>query len=259
MILNDLVASTKKRVAASKQQISTDEMKQQALAMPVKKERPFEQALAKDGLNIISEVKKASPSKGIIAEDFPYLEIAKSYDAAGADAISVLTEPEYFKGSIEYLREIAAEVSIPVLRKDFVVDEYMISEAKVAGASAILLIVAILTDQELQANLALADSLGLSVLVEAHDENEIQRALTAGAKIIGVNNRNLKDFTVDFSNSERLRKLVPSDKIFVAESGVKKPADVVELKQHDIHVALIGETLMRSDDKQAMIRELKEA
>lgn len=257
MILDDLVAATKQRVAQSKLNTPLAVVKQQALALPVSDERPFEDHLRAEGFHIIAEVKKASPSKGLIAQDFPYLKIAQEYDQAGADAISVLTEPKYFQGSIDYLAEIAANVETPVLRKDFTIDEYMIYEAKIAGASAILLIVSILTDQQLKDYLQLADQLGMSALVEAHDEHEIDRALKVGAKIIGTNNRNLKNFTVDFSNSERLRKLVPNDKVFIAESGVKKPADVVELQAHNIHVSLIGETLMRANNKTKMIHELK--
>lgn len=258
MILDDLVAVTKKRVAKEKEMISLAALKQQVAQLPVDETRPFEKALKKSGMSIIAEVKKASPSKGIIAEQFPYVEIAEKYDAAGADAISVLTEPEYFLGSLDYLKEIVQHVQIPVLRKDFTIDEYMIYQAKLAGASAVLLIVSILTKPQLQDYLNLAESLGMSALVEAHDENEIKTAIEVGAKIIGVNNRNLKDFSVDFSNSERLRQLVPDDCIYVAESGVKQAQDTQVLRQHDIHVALVGETLMKSDDKKKMLADLKE-
>lgn len=257
MILDTLVEVTKKRVEAEKQQTSLAELKQQVAGLTISSDRPFEESLRKPGMNIIAEVKKASPSKGIIAEDFPYVQIAKEYDVAGADAISVLTEPEYFMGSIDYLKEIAANVKTPILRKDFTVDEYMIYQAKLAGASAVLLIVSILTDQQLRDYLQLTDELGLSALVEAHDESEIQTAIAAGARIIGVNNRNLKDFTVDFSNSERLRKLIPADVVYVAESGVKTAEDAATLRDHDIHVALVGEALMREADKTTMLAQLK--
>ena len=205
----------------------------------------------------ICECKKASPSKGLIAPDFPYLEIAKSYEAAGASAISVLTEPGWFLGSDQYLKEIAAAVKIPCLRKDFTVDEYMIYEAKCLGAAAVLLICALLDTETLRRYIRICDTLGLSALVEAHDEAETCSAVDAGARIIGVNNRNLKDFTVDFSNSIRLRSLIPEDVIFVAESGVRTRADVELLRAHKVNAALIGETLMRAPDKRAMLDELR--
>lgn len=218
---------------------------------------PFEKALKEKPIAIISEVKKASPSKGLIAEDFDYLAIAKEYEKSGASAISVLTEPDFFMGSIQYLSEIAEEVSIPILRKDFIIDQIMIYEAKASGASAVLLIAAILDDSQLKYYLDLAHSLGLSALVEAHDEIEIKRALDAGARIIGVNNRNLKDFTVDINNSVRLRKLVPEDIIFISESGIKTSEDVRRLKENNVDGVLIGETLIRSNNKMEMIQELK--
>lgn len=218
---------------------------------------PFEEALGREGLSIISEVKKASPSKGVIAEDFPYLEIATTYEDAGADAISCLTEPDRFRGSDEYLKDIVKKVSIPVLRKDFTVDPYMIYQAKLMGASAVLLIAAILSDEELKSYFDIADRLGLSCLFEAHDAEEVKRCLAAGARIVGVNNRNLKDFTVDITNSVRLREMVPSDIIFVSESGIEKPEDVKILKENGTDAVLIGEMLMRSSDKKSLIGELK--
>ena len=218
---------------------------------------PFEQALRGERMAFICECKKASPSKGLIAPDFPYLEIAKSYEAAGASAISVLTEPKWFLGSDQYLKEIAAAVKIPCLRKDFTVDEYMIFEAKTLGASAVLLICALLDTETLRKYIGTCDTLGLSALVEAHDETEVCSAVDAGARIIGVNNRNLKDFTVDFSNSIRLRSMIPEDVIFVAESGVRTRADVELLRAHKVDAALIGETLMRAPDRQAMLEELR--
>ena len=218
---------------------------------------PFERALRGERMAFICECKKASPSKGLIAPDFPYLEIAKSYEAAGASAISVLTDPKWFLGSDQYLKEIAAAVKIPCLRKDFTVDEYMIFEAKTLGASAVLLICALLDTETLRKYIGTCDTLGLSALVEAHDETEVRSAVDAGARIIGVNNRNLKDFTVDFSNSIRLRSLIPEDVIFVAESGVRTRADVELLRAHKVDAALIGETLMRAPDRQAMLEELR--
>ncbi|WP_137596868.1 indole-3-glycerol phosphate synthase TrpC [Paucilactobacillus kaifaensis] len=258
MILDQLVAATAKRVARSKQRISLEQLKGQTEKLKMSSARPFETALTNDNMHIIAEVKKASPSKGLIAQDFTYLQIARDYEAAGANAISVLTETDYFQGSLEYLKEIAQQVNIPVLRKDFIIDEYMIYEAKLAGAAAILLIVRILTPQQLRQYLLLADQLGLSALVEAHDEDEIKTALHAGAKIIGVNNRNLKDFSVDFGNSARLRQFVPDECIFVAESGVQTRKDTQTLQQNGITVALVGETLMRSNNKTELVQQLKE-
>lgn len=255
-ILDQLAEAARQRVEAARQLHPLDEIKQQALALP-KSDFRFEKALAKPGLAFICECKKASPSKGLIAPEFPYLQIAKEYEAAGADAISVLTEPKWFLGNDAYLKEITSAVSTPCLRKDFTVDAYMVYEAKLLGASAVLLICAILTDAQLQEYLALCDTLGLSALVEAHDESEVRRALAAGARIIGVNNRNLKDFTVDTANSRRLRELVPPDVLFVSESGVKTAADVAAVQAMGADAVLIGETLMRAPDKTARLRELK--
>ena len=256
MILDKIVAATEKRVCDAKATLPLSELQQQVERMPITKAFPFEQALQELDFNFICEVKKASPSKGIIAEDFPYLEIAKEYEMAGAAAISVLTEPEFFLGSPQYLQEIAEAVHIPVLRKDFIIDEYQIYEAKLWGASAILLIAAILNDETMARFHKLADSLGLSCLVEAHDETEVLRAVNIGARIIGVNNRNLKDFTVDVNNSIRLRKLVEDSVIFVSESGLDTAADIQRLRDNKIHAALMGESFMRSNDKVAKLAEL---
>ena len=217
---------------------------------------PFRERLSAPGISFICEVKKASPSKGLIAENFPYLQIAAEYEEAGAAAISVLTEPDYFMGSDEYLRQIASERNIPVLRKDFTVDEYQIYEAKILGASAVLLICAILDDNELKAFLETAHRLGLSALVEAHDEKEVRRAVAAGAGIIGVNNGDLKTFDVDINNSIKLRELVPDGVVFVSESGIRNKEDVENLRKNGTNAVLIGETLMRADDKKAMLAEL---
>ena len=249
MILDTIVEATKIRVAQEKQVESPEAVKAAALALPSDTGFPFEAALRQQDFNFICEVKKASPSKGIIAEHFPYLDIAKEYEVAGAAAISVLTEPDFFKGDKKYLQEIASTVKIPVLRKDFIIDEYQIYQAKVWGASAILLICACLDVPTLTKFRELADSLGLSSLVEAHDENEVQMAIDCGARIIGVNNRNLKDFTVDVQNSVRLRNLVQNDVIFVSESGLETPEDIQVLRDNNIGVALMGETFMRSPNK----------
>ena len=249
MILDKIIEATKIRVAQEKQVESPEAVKAAALALTVDTGFPFEAALRQQDFNFICEVKKASPSKGIIAEHFPYLDIAKEYEVAGAAAISVLTEPDFFKGDKKYLQEIASTVKIPVLRKDFIIDEYQIYQVKVWGASAILLICACLDVPTLTKFRELADSLGLSSLVEAHDEHEVQMAIDCGARIIGVNNRNLKDFTVDVQNSVRLRNLVQDDVIFVSESGLETPEDIQVLRDNNIGVALMGETFMRSPNK----------
>lgn len=249
MILDKIIEATKIRVAQEKEVETPEAVKAAALALPSDTGFPFEAALRQQDFNFICEVKKASPSKGIIAEHFPYLDIAKEYEVAGAAAISVLTEPDFFKGDKKYLQEIASTVKIPVLRKDFIIDEYQIYQAKVWGASAILLICACLDVPTLTKFRELADSLGLSSLVEAHDEVEVQMAIDCGARIIGVNNRNLKDFTVDVQNSVRLRNLVQDDVIFVSESGLETPEDIQVLRDNNIGVALMGETFMRSPNK----------
>ena len=257
MILETIAQANVKRYNDIKAQIPLENVKNQALSLNCDTKFPFEQALKNDGMSFICEVKKASPSKGIIAEDFPYVEIAKDYESSGASAISVLTEPQWFKGENAYLEEISKNVSIPLLRKDFTVCEYQIYEAKLIGASAVLLICSLLDTETIREWIKLCDMLGLSALVEAHTEDEVKSAVSAGARIIGVNNRNLRDFTVDITNSIRLRNLVPSEILFVAESGIKTRADVAELENAGVNGVLIGETLMRSKDKKAMLDELK--
>ncbi len=255
-ILDQLACHARERVAESKRKVPLEELKRQALHLP-KGAFAFENALKKPDISFICECKKASPSKGLIAPDFPYLQIAEEYEAAGADCISVLTEPKWFLGSDEYLREITSAVSIPCLRKDFTVDEYMIYEAKLLGASAVLLICSILSEGQIKKYINICDGLGLSTLVEAHDESEVQTALNAGARIIGVNNRNLKDFSVDTDNSRKLRELIPPDVLFVSESGVQTAGDVAVLRKIGADAVLIGETLMRSADKKAKLIELR--
>ena len=257
-ILDQLADYARERVAEAKKKIPPEEIKRQALSLP-KGNFAFEKALKKSGISFICECKKASPSKGLIAPDFPYLQIAREYEAAGADCISVLTEPKWFLGRDEYLKEIANTVSIPCLRKDFTVDEYMIYEAKVLGASAVLLICSILSEEQIKSYISICDELGLSALVEAHDENEVKTALNAGARIIGVNNRNLKDFSVDTDNSRRLRELISRDVLFVSESGVSCAEDVAKLREIGADAVLIGETLMRAPDKKAKLAELRGA
>ncbi|SDJ50456.1 indole-3-glycerol phosphate synthase [Lachnospiraceae bacterium G41] len=257
-ILDKLAAYAVERTEAAKSRVNTTEIKKMAFDME-KGSFSFEKALKKDDLAFILECKKASPSKGLIAPDFPYLKIAKEYEAAGADCISVLTEPKWFLGSNEYLKEIAKEVSIPCLRKDFTVDEYMIYEAKTLGASAVLLICSILSKGQIEEYLGICDDLGISAIVETHDEKEVETAVDAKARIIGVNNRNLKDFTVDSSNSRRLRELIPSDRIFVSESGLKTPEDVANIRRAGADAVLIGETVMRAADKAEALKNLRSA
>lgn len=256
MILDKIAADTRIRVEKAKRKIPFSEIRRLALEKDANTGFPFEKVLRKPGIHYICEVKKASPSKGVIAEEFPYLKIAEEYEAAKASAVSCLTEPKYFMGKNEYLEEIAEKVKIPVLRKDFTVDEYMIYEAKVLGADVVLLICAILDTETVKRYIEICDRLGLSALVEVHDEEEMNSAIKAGARIIGVNNRNLKDFTVDIRNSIRLRELAPADTLFVAESGIKTTEDIEELRKARVNGVLIGETLMRSADKKAMLQEL---
>lgn len=257
-ILDQLAEHARERVAAAKAALPLETIYREAMMLP-RGDFAFETALKKPDIAFICECKKASPSKGLIAPEFPYLDIARAYAAAGADCISVLTEPKWFLGSDEYLNEIANAVSIPCLRKDFTVDEYMLYAAKLLGASAVLLICSILTEQQIKEYIGICDALGLSALVEAHDEAEVQTALRSGARILGVNNRNLKDFTVDTENSRRLREMIPRDVLFVSESGVQTAADVQKLREIGADAVLIGETLMRAPDKKAKLAELRGA
>lgn len=257
-ILEQLADHARQRTEQAKRVLLPEEIRHQALSLP-KGDFPFQQTLKKPGVSFICECKKASPSKGLITPNFPYLEIAKEYEAAGADCISVLTEPKWFLGNDEYLKEIAKAVLIPCLRKDFTVDEYQIYQAKVLGASAVLLICSVLTENQMKDYIRICDELGLSALVEVHDEQEVQTALNTGARIIGVNNRNLKDFSVDTDNSRRLRELIPPGILFVSESGVRTAEDVETLRKIGADAVLIGETLMRASDKRAKLAELRGA
>ncbi|MHB1314675.1 MAG: indole-3-glycerol phosphate synthase TrpC [Christensenellales bacterium] len=257
MILDEIALRTQKRMEESKLLCSPKKMKSMAEALNNDTGFPFEKALAADGLSFICEIKKASPSKGLLAVDFPYIDIAREYQAAGADAISCLTEPYYFLGQNEHLHEISKAVTIPLLRKDFIVDSYMIYEAKTLGASAVLLICAILAPDMLKEYISTADSLGLSALVEAHTEEEVDQALAAGARIIGVNNRDLKTFQVDMQTSSRLRSRVPKNILFVSESGIQTCEDIRALKENGADAVLIGETLMREKDRKAALAALR--
>lgn len=255
-ILSQLADYARIRTEKKKQEISLEEIKERALSLK-KGAFDFERALKTQDIAFICECKKASPSKGTIAPKFPYLQIAKEYEKAGADGISVLTEPKWFLGSDRYLEEIACAVQIPCLRKDFTIDPYMIYEAKLLGASAVLLICSVLSEAELCAYLELCDRLGLSALTEIHDKEEAAVAVRAGARVIGVNNRNLKDFTVDTENSRRLREMIPPGILFVSESGVKTPDDVEMLRQMGADAVLVGETLMRAEDKKSALETLR--
>lgn len=255
-ILEQLAEHAKERVEEKKKIKSLEQIKLEAMKLK-KGDFEFEKALKKPKMSFICECKKASPSKGIIAEDFDYLTIAKEYQEAGTDCISVLTEPKWFLGSDKYLEDIANTVDIPVIRKDFTVDEYMIYEAKVLGAKAVLLICSILSEEQIKAYIRICDNLGISALVETHEEAEVQMALRAGARIIGVNNRNLKDFSVDTENSKNLKKQVPKEVIFVSESGIKTSKDILALAEAGVDAVLVGETLMKAKDKKAKLKELK--
>lgn len=256
-ILHTIAEYAKIRVKEAKKECSLEEMKQKACNLPKDNDFPFEKALKTEGISFICECKKASPSKGVIAEDFPYVEIAKQYEDAGASCISVLTEPKWFLGKDQYLKEITETVKIPCLRKDFVVDEYMIYQAKTLGASAVLLICSLLEQETIKRYISICDSLGLSAVVEAHDEEEVRNAIGAGARIIGVNNRNLKDFTVNVHHCETLRSLVPESISFVAESGIRTSEDMEALREMKVDAVLIGELLMRAEDKKQMLNDLR--
>ncbi len=258
-ILDEIAEYSRRRVAKAKEKVRTEEIRALALSGGRADGGAFERALKRPELSFICEVKRASPSKGLIAPDFPYVDIARQYEAAGADAISCLTEPKWFMGSDDIFREIRAAVKTPMLRKDFTVDEYQLYEAKLMGANAVLLICAILDTETVAKYLRICEDLGLAALVEAHDEAEIRSAVEAGAKIIGVNNRNLKDFSVDFSNAARLRDLIPPDRVYVAESGVKGPEDAAALRRIGADAVLMGEVLMRSEDKAELLKKMREA
>lgn len=257
MILDELAAHARERVAKDLEEISLSEVKGKAFALP-KGDFCFERTLKEDGVSIISEVKKASPSKGIISKDFPYIEIAKEYEEAGASCISVLTEPKWFLGSDEIFKEVRAITRLPIIRKDFTIDPYQIYQAKVLGADAVLLICALLDTSTIKVYLKICDALGLSALVETHNEEEIASAIKAGARIIGVNNRNLKDFSVDLNTASSLQVEIPKETIFVAESGILSPEDGIKLVESGADALLIGEALMKCNDKKSFIKEIKE-
>lgn len=257
MILEDIVESTKERVETNKKRHSIYELKEKVFAMPIDQSFPFKKALEKDGMSYILEVKRHSPSKGQIVSTFDFKAIAKEYEMIGADAISVVTEPDYFKGDDDFLREIKRIVKIPVLRKDFVVDEYMVYESKILGADAILLIAGVLDEITLMRCVNLAHNLGMSAIVETHSSMQVKKALRVGAKIIGVNNRDLRDFSVDLNTTLKLRDMVDDDVIFVSESGIKTREDIELLEKHHVNAVLIGEAMMKSHDKRHTLEVLK--
>ena len=256
MILDDIIAKQKERIKKEKDIKSFDVLKQEAENLPISKNFFFEESLKSKDFAFICEIKKASPSKGIIVDDFPYTDIAQEYEKAGAAAISVLTEPHFFKGNDKFLNDVAEIVNIPVLRKDFIIDEYQIYQAKSIGADAILLICAILDEETLKTFFNTATKLKLSCLVETHNEDEIKKALNSGAKIIGINNRDLKNFKVDINTSLKLKKYIPKDKIIISESGIKTAEDIKILKQSGFKGALIGESMMLSKNKQQFLSNL---
>ncbi|MCI8388031.1 MAG: indole-3-glycerol phosphate synthase TrpC [Clostridiales bacterium] len=258
-ILNTIADYARERVMTDKAKVSLDELKERCGSIAIDGKERFESALRREGISFICEVKKASPSKGVISEDFPYLSIAKEYESAGADCVSCLTEPKWFLGSDEIFCDIRREIATPMLRKDFTVDEYQIYQAKLMGADAVLLICALLDTSVIERYLTICNDLKLAALVETHDDSEIASAVAAGAKIIGVNNRNLKDFSVDFSNAARLRELVPPEVLYISESGVKSPEDISVLRKVGVDGVLIGETLMRAADKRQMLDLLRDS
>lgn len=277
MILNKIIDSTKKRIEEAKKQKTIDELlegildKEEELAKEleenekreekdeiiVKEDFCFENSLKNDDMSFICEIKKASPSKGVITDNFNWINIAKDYESGGANAISVLTEPEFFKGSITHLQDVANTVKIPVLRKDFIIDGYQIYESKLMGADAILLIASILRPEEIKHFIKIADGLGISCLVETHNEDEVMNSLNSGARIIGVNNRDLRSFNVDLNTTVRLRPFVPKDKIFVSESGISTYDHISKLKRIGVNSVLIGEALMKKSDKKRALREFR--
>ena len=257
MILNEIVDKTKERLIKQKKSQPLEVLKEKTNQLDTNLNFPFEDMLKTKDLSFICEVKKASPSKGLICENFNPVEIAKEYETIGASAVSVLTEPYFFQGKNSYLSDIADNINLPILRKDFIIDEYMIYESKLIKASAILLIASILTDNQLKEYIELSNSLGLSALVEAHNKEEIDKSLSAGAKIIGVNNRDLKDFTVNINNSIELRKYVPEDILFISESGIKTSDDIKNLRNNNVNGVLIGETLMKSSNRKNTLEKLK--
>ena len=257
MILDKIVAATKERVARDKEQISLLKLEAMLPDGPNQAPRPFAAALKHENrLGLIAEIKKASPSKGVIAPDFDHRKIAELYRDSPADCLSVLTEPQFFHGELQYLREARQISGKPCLRKDFIVDEYQVAQARLFGADCILLIVAILKDWEIRQLKAAARRFGMDALVEIHDETEAKRALANGCNFIGINNRNLQTFEVDLATTEKLRPLLPADAIVVSESGVFTNSDAKRLRAAGCDALLVGESLMRSENPAAAMTNL---
>lgn len=255
MILDELAAHAEERVKRDMEITSLEDVRRAAMEAR-KGDFRFEKALKK-GRAVIAEVKRASPSKGMISEDFPYIDIAKEYEAYGADCISCLTEPKWFLGSDEIFKEIRAAVSIPMLRKDFTVHEYQIYQAKLMGADAVLLICALLDGDTLAKYIDICDELGITALTETHSKDEIEKAVSSGARVIGVNNRDLRNFTVDRGNAAGLREYIPEDRIFVSESGITTPEEAAQMFADGAHAVLIGEALMKCADKKGFLAAAK--
>jgi len=252
-ILRKIVEYKKEEVEKVKKQFNLSEVISEAEKLKVSFN--FKEALSGKGINIIAEVKKASPSKGVIREDFDPVEIAKSYERGGARAISVLTDKQFFQGSPFYLRQVSEAVRLPVLRKDFIIDEFQIYGAKVLGAASFLLIVSILSDPQLRDFIELGRELGMEPLVETHTAEEVERALKAGAEIIGVNNRDLKTFSVSLETSISLAPLIKgAGKVMVSESGIRTEKDIKRLRKAGVDAFLVGETLMRSENPEEVLK-----
>jgi len=245
-ILQKIVENTRDNLKVKKTNLSLEEIKSSLAELSLSKSN-FKTSISNKNEAIIAEIKKASPSAGVIAEDFNPVSKAKDYEAFGASALSILTEEDFFLGSNEYLKAVKKITSLPILRKDFIIDEYQIYESKLIGADCILLIASILSDQQLEEFVAVAKTLELDYLIEVHDENELKRAELFEDALIGVNNRNLKTFEVDLDNSVRLRNLFIKNNVFIAESGIKSREDVDYLKSNNIKVFLIGESLMKGN------------
>ena len=257
-ILDTIAGYARERVQKDRERIAADRMEQLAMNAPEARGSLFYEAIGKEGLSVICEVKKASPSKGIIDPEFDYRGIALEYAGAGADAISCLTEPKWFLGSDEIFETIRSLVKTPMLRKDFVIDEYQIYQARLLGADCVLLICALLDTGTIRRYLGICEDLGLAALIETHNESELCSALEAGARMIGVNNRNLKDFTVDLDNARRLRDQIPPDRLFVAESGIRTAEDAAAMRRAGADAVLVGEAFMRAPDKSAFLAAMKE-
>lgn len=256
MILDQLVKATQKRITKQEAKISFLELKNKANKKKSKNSQLIYDIFSKKQISVIGEIKHASPSKGLIINNFNYISIVDDYEKSNLDIISVLTEPDYFKGSLNNLEQVHNKTNKPILRKDFIINEYMIYESFLSGADMILLIAVILSDTQLKKFYELANKLGLAVLFETHNQNEIERVLKLNPKMIGINNRNLMDFTVDINHSIKLRKYIPDSVICISESGIENKNDVNQLKEHQINGFLIGEYLIKADNRKTFMNNL---